>query len=274
MTADFPDISHHNPTPDFPGLKTAGAPLVVLKATEGAGYTDPTFRSRWAAAKSASLPRTAYHFARPGTDPATCARGLHALATDAELPLVLDWEDQAVPVDWAVNFLRECDRLTARVSIIYMPQRWCATAGALTPWSLWAARYNTRLGPITPFRAAMAWQYTDAGTLGPHHGDLSHLYAQPVTDPPTAGVKPGDSREKVRFLQVLLSILGKYSGPIDGRFGTEVGEAVRRFKHAHNAAGAKPPLSESEERGWMVGPATLKAIGEWVNLVDQLRKID
>lgn len=73
---------------------------------------------------------------------------------------------------------------------------------------------------------------------------------------------------QVHFLQVLLAILGKYpEEKIDGKFGTLTGQAVRNFKRDHNKLGGKPHLSESEDRGWMVGPSTLKAIGEWVNLV-------
>lgn len=283
MSTDFPDISHHNATPDFPAIKRAGAALVVLKATEGSSYTDPTFRSRWAAAKAAGLKRSAYHFARKGTDARACAKGLYSIASDAELPLILDWETAGVPAQWCRDFLRELDRLTGKLSIVYTTAAFARANGGsiLTPWSLWVARYNRTLGSVAPWGDYLWWQYTDSGTVDGFHGDVSHVNHMPVVDPPSAGVKPSDSPEKIRFLQALLGFLG-YStkGDPPGVYGTHTGEAVRRFKAAHNdapqsvrdAIGQPRQLSESEKQGWIVGPLTLQSIAGWVRLVDYLRK--
>lgn len=212
--SDFPDISHHNGSPDFAGIRRAGAQLVVLKATEGSGYTDPTFRSNWVHAKTAGLNRTAYHFARPGTDPVLCARGLYTIATDAELPLVLDWEDPAVSVLWAAQFLHETDRLTGRKSIIYMPQSWCSKSGALAEWPLWAARYNWRLGSVKPWSAPTWWQYTDKGQLGPHVGDVSHAYVDltgPAAPPSSSGefIVDAEARKYFDSVNLRLDAIGK-----------------------------------------------------------------
>jgi len=67
MTRHGADLSHHQATFDADRYFAAGEDFVFLKATEGAGFVDPTFRSRWQAA--GARPRGAYHFARPGGSP-------------------------------------------------------------------------------------------------------------------------------------------------------------------------------------------------------------
>ncbi|XJZ25932.1 LysM peptidoglycan-binding domain-containing protein [Bacillota bacterium Lsc_1132] len=57
------DLSHHNNVKDWDAIaaKYAG---VILKATEGNGYVDPTFKTRYQEAKKRGLKIQAYHFAR------------------------------------------------------------------------------------------------------------------------------------------------------------------------------------------------------------------
>ena len=59
------DISHHNPEPRWEELEVD---FVILKATEGSTYLDPTFRERLDKCKKAGLPVGAYHYYR-GTNP-------------------------------------------------------------------------------------------------------------------------------------------------------------------------------------------------------------
>jgi lysozyme len=60
----FADLSHHNAPVDLAAYKAAGHDRVVLKATEGTFFVDPTFTTRWKQAKQVGLARVAYHFAR------------------------------------------------------------------------------------------------------------------------------------------------------------------------------------------------------------------
>ena len=62
----FADISHHQQTVDLAAYAKAGHTRVVLKATEGTGFTDPAFADRWQQAGQLGLARVAYHFARVG----------------------------------------------------------------------------------------------------------------------------------------------------------------------------------------------------------------
>jgi lysozyme len=64
MTTNFADISHHNANVDLAAYKAAGHDRIVIKATEGTGFIDPMFRTRWMAAGKLGLKRVAYHFAR------------------------------------------------------------------------------------------------------------------------------------------------------------------------------------------------------------------
>jgi GH25 family lysozyme M1 (1,4-beta-N-acetylmuramidase) len=58
------DISHHQANFSPTEYKKAGEDFVILKATEHTSFIDPTFKARWAACKTANLPRACYHFAR------------------------------------------------------------------------------------------------------------------------------------------------------------------------------------------------------------------
>jgi lysozyme len=64
VTTNFADISHHNANVDLAKYKAAGHDRIVIKATEGTGFIDPMFRTRWMEAGKLGLKRVAYHFAR------------------------------------------------------------------------------------------------------------------------------------------------------------------------------------------------------------------
>lgn len=59
------DISHHNPEPEWRNLDID---FVIMKATEGSTYVDPTFRERLDNCKKAGIPAGAYHYYR-GNNP-------------------------------------------------------------------------------------------------------------------------------------------------------------------------------------------------------------
>lgn len=59
------DISHYNPEPDW---NTLDVDFVIMKATEGTSYVDPTFSSRRANCRKAGIPVGAYHYFLGNTD--------------------------------------------------------------------------------------------------------------------------------------------------------------------------------------------------------------
>lgn len=59
------DILNYQPNVDFGGAYASGARFVIIKATEGTSYIDPTFSDHYIAATDAGFVR-GYHFAHPG----------------------------------------------------------------------------------------------------------------------------------------------------------------------------------------------------------------
>lgn len=67
------DISKYQGVIDWQRLKASGISFVFIKATEGGDHLDSNFAVNWYQAKSANLPRGAYHFyyfCRPARDQA------------------------------------------------------------------------------------------------------------------------------------------------------------------------------------------------------------
>jgi len=78
------DVSSNNTTPsqpDFDWVRVAqsGRQFAATKATQGTGYTNPTFARDWAELARVGMVRHTYHYDQPGVDPAAQAR--HFLAT-------------------------------------------------------------------------------------------------------------------------------------------------------------------------------------------------
>ncbi|KAI0441802.1 glycoside hydrolase superfamily [Xylaria telfairii] len=57
------DISHYQSSVNFASAYSAGARFVIIKATEGTTYIDPSFSSHYTGATNAGLIRGGYHFA-------------------------------------------------------------------------------------------------------------------------------------------------------------------------------------------------------------------
>jgi len=66
------DISRYEVVPDFTALNPRPK-LIITKATEGTGWTDPTFADYFPAIKAGGIARGAYHFHRKAYPPATQA---------------------------------------------------------------------------------------------------------------------------------------------------------------------------------------------------------
>jgi len=161
------DISHHNATPDWQALKAGGTMAVILKATEGASYVDPTFQSRWAAAKDNGLLRSAYHFLRPGDVNAQMARFVDVVQPSATERLVIDYEDADVSfadLERAAKYLLdEGLQTTIYGSNVLVDACKGKTSTILSRTSLWQARYssNEPKVPTNIWKTWSLWQFTD-----------------------------------------------------------------------------------------------------------------
>jgi lysozyme len=90
------DISHYQPDPDWKALKGAGVIGVILKATEGASYIDPTFAARRKAAWAADLLTASYHFLHHGEAAAEMAHYLQTVAPEDGERVIIDYEDDSL----------------------------------------------------------------------------------------------------------------------------------------------------------------------------------
>src|SRR4051812_32511984 len=86
------DLSHNNVNVDLARAKADGVQGVIHKATQGTGFSDPTYSARRDQTKQAGLLWGAYHFAT-GADPTAQARFFLRVANIAPGDLlVLDFE--------------------------------------------------------------------------------------------------------------------------------------------------------------------------------------
>jgi len=164
--------------------------FVIIKATEGVGFVDPTCDTKYQYAKSKGKLLGVYHFARPDLTGATAEADYFVNNTTGywqkkEAVLVLDWESgNTKDVSWALAWCQRVENRTGIKPIIYMSASVIRSAdwGGLVRgnYGLWVAgypnKYNVTNPPvpaagempydISPWGFAAIWQYTSsAGTL-------------------------------------------------------------------------------------------------------------
>lgn len=161
--------------------------FIIVKATEGVGYVDPTCDVKYQMNKKAGKFRGFYHFARP--DLGNSAQAEAKFFVDncknyfGDAIPVLDWERSVSNVGWAKAFLDEVFRLTGVRPWIYMSASvvngydWSSVASDYGLWIAgYPAKYNVKNPPkptakelpykIGKWKFAAAWQYSSsAGTL-------------------------------------------------------------------------------------------------------------
>lgn len=172
------DLSHHNQISSFDQVKNAGILGVILKATQGTTYTDPTFADHRAGALAAGLHVGAYHFGTGG-DPVGQAELLLSVAGKDGL-LVLDFESnsqgQSMSLLEAEQFVQYIQQATGRYPGLYsgytIKQALAnanitdASQTVLSQCWLWISQYASM--PVLPkvWGRWTLWQYTD-GAQGP-----------------------------------------------------------------------------------------------------------
>lgn len=174
MPSPVIDLSHHNPTPDWPTLKQSGVMAVMLKCTQNVGYLDPTYATRSTAAKEAGLLVAPYHFLQGGQikrqmdwflDKANIPKGGRAII-DHEADATLDELCDAVAALWD----KRPDLQITIYSGHTIKDQLGSTlvCGALKNTSLWIAHYTTARAPIWPTQQWpnwSLWQWTDKETV-------------------------------------------------------------------------------------------------------------
>jgi len=173
------DLSHHNQVSDFSAIKAAGILGVIHKATQGTGYTDPTYAERRTAALDAGLLWGAYHFADASDATRQADHFLSIVDPTASDLLVLDIEQiysqgQPAPsmsIAGAETFVRRIKRQTRRFPGLYSGSYIKELLGneknrQLANCWFWLAQYDTTAVVPANWPYWTMWQYTD-GNNGP-----------------------------------------------------------------------------------------------------------
>lgn len=166
------DLSHWQPDPiDWDVLKACGTVGVILKATQGTTYVDPTWIERAQAAIAAGLKVATYHFLVPGG--ITDQMAFYIAEQDKVMPpgsrVCLDHEDPDVSLDdledavyWLVTNRPDL-QITVYSGHVIKDQLIDCDADFLGEYtSLWIAHYaSTPTWPEHVWSDWSLWQFSD-----------------------------------------------------------------------------------------------------------------
>jgi lysozyme len=173
------DVSHWNNVIDFNEVKQSGIVGVILKASQGTAYADPTYHERRQQALDCGLLSGAYHFGEGGNVATQVEHFLSTTDPTATDLLVLDWEPysqgpimtRAEAEDFVCRVEAQAGRwpgLYSGQSFLYeqLGSGFTAVASPLRHCFLWIARYSSER-PVVPviWPTFSLWQYTDQGTV-------------------------------------------------------------------------------------------------------------
>lgn len=161
-------------------VAAAGRRFAIVKASEGVGFTDDTFRANWAGMAAAGLVRGAYHFARPDLDGNSAADEAEyflgvvaaaggAVAGSDVLALDLETGDGDLAA-WALAWLRVV-RAAGHRPVLYTSPSFIAEHGLsgvpeLAEFPLWLASYRATVPPCPAGWDRIAiWQRTSSGVV-------------------------------------------------------------------------------------------------------------
>jgi GH25 family lysozyme M1 (1,4-beta-N-acetylmuramidase) len=184
-----PDVSFwqdDNSTPngiDFAQMKAAGAVGVIIRAGQNS-WLDPDFKTNWAAAKAAGLPRGSYWFYDSRNEPAKQANMWHA-AIGGDLPELWLWADLEESYNGTYKgeanykkFVLATEAYFPSVTLgVYTAAWWWNPKAALglirddvfwKQYPLWVAQYGTHQADVVLPRpwvggSPVFWQYTASG---------------------------------------------------------------------------------------------------------------
>jgi lysozyme len=171
------DISHYDTmSADFATTATQSDDngntivAVIMKATQGTDFVDPTFLERVAEAKASGLLIGAYHFLDGSSPAAQVAHFLTIAVSEGSVNwLALDWEpypESQASVLQAATAAASIQAATGKWPILYTIHSMLSVPRqTLSNCPLWLAEYGSR--PICPpgFSKWKLWQHTD-GQVG------------------------------------------------------------------------------------------------------------
>lgn len=182
------DISHHNAKIDWKKLtntkkNTKKIQFCFIKATEGGDFVDTQFHKNWQEAHEVKLPKGAYHFYRPATNPGLQAQNyINNVQLDkGDYAPVLDFEVQGYNKKAHRNltknvqlWLQIIEKHYGIKPIIYtnrfMYKKYIK--GKLDDYPLWVSQYETN--QLQGFEEAKVifWQHSQTGKTHGINGDV------------------------------------------------------------------------------------------------------
>ena len=161
------DISHHNAVNKMDYKRYD---FYIIKATEGATYVDPLYKTHLAHIQLYGKLYGFYHFARPDLNSAEeeASNFVEQVGKYAGYCIyALDWEEKALsyPITWALKWLDTVYALTGVRPLIYCPASYCHKLRPIynANYGLWVAQWNRTIKKprtgVYPFHAI--WQYTN-----------------------------------------------------------------------------------------------------------------
>jgi lysozyme len=168
------DLSHYNSVTSFDEVKQGGVLGVIHKATEGTGWSDPTYTARKSQALAAGLWWGAYHFGVNEDGTAQAQYFLSIVKPGPQDLLALDFEENPssqMTIAQAEQFVTEIYNQTGRYPGFYSD----ALAGnmlggkqdsILANCWFWRAEYGGSLPSVPPtWQTWTMWQYTQSGSV-------------------------------------------------------------------------------------------------------------
>jgi len=170
------DLSHYETGTDYQSLADGGIIGVIYKATQGAGYQDPTYASAKKQALKAGLLWGSYHFGDGSNVMDQVNNYIATVQPDPSELICLDFEDNGnntMSLDQAQQFVQMVESNLGRPNeiVLYSGNLIKEDLGErVSPyWSdrrLWLAQYGTSPSVQNSWDTYWLWQYTD-GDVGP-----------------------------------------------------------------------------------------------------------
>ena len=231
------DISMHNRDINFNAVKNDGVEIVIIKATEGVGYVDPSMELHYKKAKAENFKIGFYHFMSEKTDPASQAKCFANVICNKEYSVipVLDIEtnnlnrSSSEVSNRVLQFLSEFKNITGIDCVIY-------TGGyfgrdllndSVKKYKGWIAHYGVNEPMYTGFNV-VGHQYTETGRINGVNGncDVNNFNNGILMDSSTSINNINTNYEDPRVIKIkeLQRILGVDD---DGKWGPITDAAAR-----------------------------------------------